>query len=39
MDALEAASVNGNIEPFAAFLGALVRDKLEGKSGAKVPER
>jgi hypothetical protein len=39
MDALEAASVNGNIEPFAAFLGTLVRDKLEGKAGAKVPER
>ena len=39
MDALEAASVNGNIEPFATFLGGLVRDNLEGKPGPKVPER
>ncbi len=37
MDALEAASVNGNIEPFATFLGTLVRDNLEGKPGPKVP--
>jgi hypothetical protein len=39
MDALEAASVNGNIEPFATFLGTLVKDNLEGKPGPKVPER
>jgi hypothetical protein len=39
MDALEAASVNGNTEPFAAFLGTLMRDNLEGKPGPKVPER
>jgi Fic family protein len=39
MDALEAASVGGNIEPFAGFLGALVRDNLEGKPGPKVPGR
>lgn len=37
MGALEAASVDGNIEPFAEFLGALVRDNLEGKPGPKVP--
>ena len=39
MEALEAASVNGNIEPFAAFLGGLVKDNLEGKPGPKVPEK
>ena len=39
MEALEAASVDGNIEPFATFLGALVRDNLEGKPGPKVPEK
>jgi hypothetical protein len=39
MEALEAASVNGNIEPFAGFLGGLVRDNLEGKPAPKVPER
>jgi hypothetical protein len=39
MDALEAASVDGNIEPFARFLGSLVRDNLEGKPGPKVPEK
>lgn len=38
MAALEAASVEGNIEPFAAFLGALVRDNMAGKPGPKVPE-
>jgi hypothetical protein len=38
MEALEAASVNGNIEPFAGFLGGLVRDNLEGKPGPKVPK-
>jgi hypothetical protein len=39
MSALEAASVRGNIEPFAKFLGALVRDNVEGKPGPKVPGR
>jgi len=39
MDALESASVNGNIEPFTRFLGGLVLDNLEGKPGPKVPER
>lgn len=37
MAALEAASVESNIEPFAEFLGGLVRDNLEGHSGPKVP--
>ncbi len=39
MEALESASVNGDIEPFATLLGALVRDNLEGKPGPKVPEQ
>lgn len=39
MEALEAASVNGAIEPFATFLGALVKDNLEGKPAPKVPDR
>ena len=39
MDALESASVNGDIEPFAAFLGTLVKDNVEGKPGPKVPDR
>jgi hypothetical protein len=38
MAALEAASVESNIEPFAEFLGGLVRDNLEGKPGPKVPQ-
>ena len=37
--ALEAASVDGDIEPFAKFLGGLVQDNLEGKPGPKVPEK
>jgi Fic/DOC family protein len=39
MEALEAASVDGNIEPFATFLGRLVKDNLQGRPGPKVPER
>ena len=39
MEALESASVNRNIEPFATFLGGLVRDNIEGKPGPKVPEK
>jgi hypothetical protein len=37
MEALEAASVAGNIEPFTAFLGELVKNNLEGKAGPTVP--
>ncbi len=37
MAALEAASVNQNIEPFAEFLGGLVRDNLAGKPAPTVP--
>jgi hypothetical protein len=37
MSALEAANVNQDIEPFAAFLGGLVKDNLEGKPGPRVP--
>lgn len=39
MQALEAASVKGNIQPFAGFIGGLVRDNIKGKPGAKIPER
>ena len=39
MAALEAASVEGKIGPFATFLGGLVRDNMEGKPGPKVPDR
>jgi Fic family protein len=39
MEALEAASVDGNIEPCAKFFGGLVKDNLEGKPGPKVPEQ
>ena len=38
MAALEDASVRQNIVPFAQFLGKLVREGLEGKIIAKVPE-
>jgi hypothetical protein len=38
MAALEAASVDSDIRPFAEFLGGLVRDNLEGKPGPKIPE-
>ena len=37
MAALEAASVEGNIEPSAGFLGGLVKDNMEGKPGPRVP--
>ena len=37
MTALEAASVDGDIGPFAAFLGGIVKDNIEGKPGARVP--
>jgi hypothetical protein len=39
MAALEAASTQGNITPFATFLGGLVEDNIEGKPGPKVPEK
>lgn len=38
MAALEDASARQNIVPFAQFLGGLVREGLEGKIIAKVPE-
>ena len=38
MAALEAASVNQDINAFAEFLGGLVKDRLEGKPGPTVPE-
>jgi ABC-type oligopeptide transport system substrate-binding subunit len=34
MEALEAASVDGDIEPCAKFFGGLVKDNLEGKPDA-----
>lgn len=37
MAALESASVEGDIKPFAAFLGELVRDGLAGRPGPEVP--
>ena len=37
MEALEEASVEGNIGPFAAFLGELVEEGLKGKMVAKIP--
>lgn len=37
MAALEAASTNQNIKPFANFLGSLVQSALEGKAGPKPP--
>jgi Fic family protein len=37
MAALEGASVHGSIRPFTEFLGALVRDNIDGKPGPKVP--
>jgi len=39
MAALEAASTQGNIAPFAAFLGGLVKDNMEGKPGPRVSGR
>lgn len=38
MQALEQASVNGNIEPFAKFIGYLVGKALEGKPVATIKE-
>ena len=38
MAALEAASVEGNIKPFASFLGEIVKDNIDGKPGPKVPK-
>jgi len=38
MTALEQASVQQNIAPFAQFLGGLVRDGFAGKTKANVPE-
>jgi Fic/DOC family len=38
MSALEEGSVGQTIIPFAQFLGALVRESLEGKVVAKVPK-
>lgn len=38
MAALESASVEGNIQPFTAFLAGLVEDNIAGKPGPKVPE-
>jgi len=39
MAALESASVEQNIAPFAMFLGHLVSDSLEGKPAPQVPTR
>jgi hypothetical protein len=36
MNALEQASVNQNIEPFAKFLGYLVNEGLKGTPIAKI---
>jgi len=36
MQALEQASVNQNIEPFAKFLGHLVNEGLKGTPVAKI---
>lgn len=38
MKALESASVDQNIEPFAAFLGYLVKEALQGKAVAELPD-
>ena len=38
MSALETASVEQNIVPFAQFLGKLAQQNLDGKEVAKVPE-
>ena len=37
MISIEAASVDGDIRPFAALLGGIVKDNIEGKPGARVP--
>lgn len=36
MHALESASVDGNIEPFAAFIGELVQRGIEGQPGVSL---
>lgn len=38
MKALESASVDQNIEPFASFLGYLVKETLRGKAVAELPD-
>lgn len=38
MSALESASVDQNIVPFAQFLAGLVQDRLDGKASPAVPE-
>lgn len=38
MAALEEASVGQNIVPFTQFLGGLVREGLEGRMAASLPE-
>ena len=37
MDSLEKASVEQNIEPFAAFLGLLVNEGMQGRTVAIIP--
>ncbi|RXK81712.1 Fic family protein [Filimonas effusa] len=37
MQALESASVQQNIEPFARFVGSLVQQRIEGKTVATLP--
>lgn len=37
MQALESASVDQNIEPFASFLGYLVKETMRGKAVAELP--
>lgn len=37
MSALESASVDEDISPFAAFLGRLVSERLEGKAASQIP--
>ena len=39
MAALESASVGQDIGPFAAFIGGLVEDRLQGKPAAAIPSR
>ncbi len=38
MQALEQASVQQNIQPFAAFIAHLVNDRMHGKATAELPE-
>jgi hypothetical protein len=38
MAALESASVEQDIQPFAAFLAKLVKDRLKGKDAAQLPK-